>query len=279
MFNLRFPFSFSQSPNNPQPNFPRRPTAVIVFSAAAAAAAVAGAASIIVSRQSSRSRDCFGNPFPLWGSLSLSGNAVPVVTESRTGVEFPSVVGESRKLMGVGVRRKSVLGLKNIDVYAFGIYADDSDVKKMLKEKYGKSPASEFKEDKVLIEDLVESDVSLTVRLQIVYGKLSIKSVRSAFEESVGSRLQKFSSEDNKELLHRFTSQFKDEYKIPRGSVIDLSRDQGNVLRTTINGEEVGSIESTVLCRSILDLYVGDDPFDKNAREDVRRNMAALLED
>lgn len=31
----------------------------------------------------------------------------------------------------------------------------------------------------------------------------------------------------------RFTSQFKDEYKIPRGSIIELSRDRGHVLRTS----------------------------------------------
>lgn len=31
----------------------------------------------------------------------------------------------------------------------------------------------------------------------------------------------------------RFTSQFKDEYKIPRGSAIDLSRERDHILRTT----------------------------------------------
>lgn len=36
----------------------------------------------------------------------------------------------------------------------------------------------------------------------------------------------------SQKLTYRFTSQFKDEYKIPRGSVIDLSRDRGHVLRT-----------------------------------------------
>lgn len=50
----------------------------------------------------------------------------------------------------------------------------------------------------------MEGDICVTVRLQIVYGKLSIKSVRSAFEESVGNRLKKLSTEDNKELLQRW---------------------------------------------------------------------------
>jgi hypothetical protein len=170
--------------------------------------------------------------------------------------------------------------LKNIDVYAFGVYADSGEIKEVLGEKYGKASPSEL--EKELIDDLKNSDVCMTVRLQIVYGKLSIRSVRSAFEESVGNRLQKFSgseSSDNKELLRRFTSLFKDEYKIPRGSIIDLSRELGSVVRTTIDGKEVGSIQSKLLCRSILDLYIGDDdPFDRKAKEEIEQNLASLFQ-
>ncbi|CAM8966038.1 unnamed protein product [Rhodiola kirilowii] len=126
-------------------------------------------------------------------------------------------------------------------------------------------------------EEILEGDIPMTVRLQIVYGKLSIGSVRSAFKESVGSRLKKFGGPDNKELLERFTSQFKDEYKIPRGAVIDMSREKGYVLRTTIDGTEVGSIQSKLLCKSILDLYIGEDPFDKQAKEEIELEMASIL--
>ncbi|KAL6564359.1 hypothetical protein OROMI_015809 [Orobanche minor] len=213
---------------------------------------------------------------PIWGSLSLSHNLMSV-TESRTGMSFPVVLRDCQRLLGVGLRRKSVLGLKNIDVYAFGVYADDADVKKYLSEKYGDISASELKGNEELKEDLTECDVSMTIRLQIVYGRLSIRSVRNAFEESVGRRLYKFGGSDNQELLQRFTSQFKDEYKIPKGSIIDLSKERGYVLRTTIDGKEVGSIESRHLCRSILDLYIGREPFDQKAKEDVDLNLAALL--
>lgn len=84
-----------------------------------------------------------------------------------------------------------------------GVYADDSDVKKFLSEKYGALSASELKGNNELKNDIMESDISMTIRLQIVYGRLSIRSVRSAFEESVGSRLQKFGGSDTKELLQR----------------------------------------------------------------------------
>jgi len=85
-----------------------------------------------------------------------------------------------------------------------GVYADEDDVKKKLSEKYGKLSASELKGNKDFNEDLLASDINLTVRLHIVYSKLSIRSVRGAFEDSVGSRLQKFGGPNNKELLQRY---------------------------------------------------------------------------
>lgn len=83
-----------------------------------------------------------------------------------------------------------------------GVYADDNDIKNLLGEKYGKLSILELN-DMEYSDDLLEADICMTVRLQIVYGRLSIGSVRSAFEESVGSRLQKFGGSDNKELLKR----------------------------------------------------------------------------
>ena len=85
---------------------------------------------------------------------------------------------------------------------AVGVYADNNDIKESLSEKYGKLSVSELQE-KNFDKDIMEADICMTIRLQIVYGRLSIRSVRSAFEESVGSRLEKFGGSDNKELLHK----------------------------------------------------------------------------
>ncbi|KAK6164667.1 hypothetical protein DH2020_001531 [Rehmannia glutinosa] len=289
MVSFRFPFSFSQPPTPP---VSATANASSRHFSATTAAALSVAATLSVAGAGIAISQNPNNPFlqnalnflvsrrigisPMWGSLSLSDDSSPV-TESRTGTSFPVVLRDSQRLLGVGLRRKAILGLKNIDVYAFGVYADDADVKECLSEKYGDLSASELKGNEKLKEDLMECDVSMTIRLQIVYGRLSIRSVRSAFEESVGSRLQKFSGSDNKELLQSFTSQFKDEYKIPKGSIIDLSKERGYVLRTMIDGKEVGCIESKLLCRSILDLYIGNEPFDRKAKEDVELNLAALL--
>ncbi|KAL8143241.1 hypothetical protein V2J09_016273 [Rumex salicifolius] len=282
MVSIRFPFSFSQRPANSSSHRSFSPGAVGCTLAAAGVIFVA-------TNQNSKIREkafsyildsvSHSSSSPFWASLSLSESpSSPSMIESRTGASFPAIINNSQRLLGIGLRKKSVFGLKNIDVYAFGVYADDFDVKKCLDEKYGNhsASASESKED--LRKDLLEADVSMTVRLQIVYGRLNIRSVRSAFEESVGSRLQKFGGSDNKELLERFTSLFRDEYKIPRGSVIELSRDKGHVLCIKIDGTEVGSIQSKLLCKSLFDLYVGDDPFDHKAKEDVANQLKTFLE-
>jgi hypothetical protein len=86
-----------------------------------------------------------------------------------------------------------------------GVYADDSDIKK-LDGKYVNSSLSDLKDKKELIADALGSDIRMTVRLQIVYGRLSIRSVRNAFAKSVGTRLQKFSTaepSDTNELLQK----------------------------------------------------------------------------
>jgi hypothetical protein len=69
---------------------------------------------------------------------------------------------------------------------------------------YYKLSVSELKESVELIKDALKHDIQMTVRLQIVYGRLSIRSVHGTLEKSVGTRLQKFGGQDDtKELLQR----------------------------------------------------------------------------
>ncbi|GMI85780.1 fatty-acid-binding protein 1 [Hibiscus trionum] len=243
---LRFPFLFSQPTNPPGSSncdnnhrTTRRRHFSASFAIAAAASIGAAAAAGVAVASQNPNHPFFQNAANLllpnssslpWASISLADGSAPVV-EPKSGVPFPPVLENSLRLLGVGLRKKTILGLKNIDVYAFGVYANGDDVKKFLSAKYGNLSASELKDSKDLKNDLMEADISMSVRLQIVYGKLSIRSIRSAYEESVGSRLQKFGGSDNKELLHRFTSQFKDEYKLPRGSLVELSKEPGYVLK------------------------------------------------
>ncbi|XP_050236480.1 fatty-acid-binding protein 1 [Mercurialis annua] len=281
MVSLRFPFSFSQpkkQPTTARHFFATATTTVVACGIAAGAATFAGIAANNSTTGNQKHPFTLNNLNP-WASLSLADASTGTVVESKTGVSFASVIYESRRLLGTGLRRKCVFGLKNIDVYAFGVYADDDQVKKVLGEKFGKLSISELTDNKEFKGDIAEGDFCMTVRLQIVYGgKLSSRSIRDTFAESIGSRLKQFGGEENKELLQRFISQFKDEYKISRGTVIELSKENGHVMQTSIDGKEVGSIQSKLLCRSIMDLYIGEDPFDKQAKEDIQSKLACLIQ-
>ncbi|KAF5189891.1 fatty-acid-binding protein [Thalictrum thalictroides] len=220
MVSLRFPFLFSQPtklPHNPSNGSSSRwfSTIAMAGSIAAIAGVGIGMGVVSISHKNTNKKDPFlqktldfflsrhNTSLPLWGSLSLADTSSENVVETKTGTSFPTILNDTQKLLGIGLRKKSVFGLKNIDVYAFGVYADDSDLKKVLGEKYGRFSVSELKENKEFHEDIMDKDVSMTVRLQIVYGRLSIRSVRSSFEESLGSRLQKLGGTDGKEVLQR----------------------------------------------------------------------------
>ncbi|OIT05603.1 fatty-acid-binding protein 1 [Nicotiana attenuata] len=133
MASLRFPFLFSQPQKPPCSTIANASSCSFSTAVVAGGSVVAAAGAIIAITQSPK------NPFfenamnfllsnfspsknhssPLWGSVSLAENSAPV-TESRTGMSFPSILKESQRLLGIGVRKKAIFGLKNIDDYAFG---------------------------------------------------------------------------------------------------------------------------------------------------------------
>lgn len=217
----------------------------------------------------------------LWNFLPLACLTSPLnpssFTEPSTGVCFPSSIAGTQQLAGTGLRKKSIIGLKNITVYAFGVYADEASLKDKLGGKYTQQFAGDLQENKSFYDDVVASDFDLTVRLVIVYGRLKIGSVRSAFEDSIGSRIKKFNGSDDHPLLQSFTSAFKDDIKLPKGTIIDITRHHDHVLTTKIDGTEVGSVQSSLLCRSFMDLYMGEDPFDVKGREEIGSKLAAAV--
>ena len=139
MVSLRFPFSFPQPPKPPRRTF-LRPSYAAAVAAGGAAAAVGFVAA---ARNSTNPQTPFlecalnllfsSHSSPLWASLSLAENsAASSVVDSKTGFSFPSVIGDSQQLLGIGLRRKAILGLKNINVYAFGMLSHISTFEELL---------------------------------------------------------------------------------------------------------------------------------------------------
>ncbi|KAL9685230.1 hypothetical protein QQ045_022678 [Rhodiola kirilowii] len=118
MVSLRFPFSFSQpspKPPNSKSHFASRCiTAVCV-------AAVGGAIAVSATTRESILQSALAPGLNICGWVSLSlADGVASEVKSKAGASFPAILGDSKRLLGVGLRRKNVFGLKNIDVYAFG---------------------------------------------------------------------------------------------------------------------------------------------------------------
>ncbi|KAK3183646.1 hypothetical protein Dsin_030932 [Dipteronia sinensis] len=64
---------------------------------------------------------------------------VAVEVEPKTGVSFPVKLDDGKQLICVGLRKKSMLGI-GIKIYAFGIYADNENLKDLLRSKGWRTP-------------------------------------------------------------------------------------------------------------------------------------------
>eukprot|EP00243_Klebsormidium_subtile_P009379 TRINITY_DN466_c0_g1_i1.p1 TRINITY_DN466_c0_g1~~TRINITY_DN466_c0_g1_i1.p1 ORF type:complete len:337 (+),score=77.16 TRINITY_DN466_c0_g1_i1:143-1153(+) len=230
---------------------------------------------------------------PALASLSLASvsmastsagasDSLESAVEPRTGLRFPKKVkpedaAKGQELAGMGLRSKNLFGLKSIKVYAFGLYAEPGAVKDALGAKYGTFSPEALKSNPWFFEDLLASKNDMAVRLVIYYSKLKIGSVRKAFEESVGERLRKVSPDNSDTVLQKFTSLFSDDIPLQRGTIIDLRRTSAGSLNVTIDGRKIGTVQSHALGHALFDLYIGDPPFDKGAKEEIGTSLARML--
>nr|XP_027102035.1 fatty-acid-binding protein 1-like [Coffea arabica] len=197
---------------------------------------------------------------------------VPVEVEPKTGVSFPVKLNDGKQLEAVGLRKKSMLGL-GIKIYAFGIYADNDQLKALVRDKIGKAPAKPTKE---MYHMVIDSDVGTIVRLVIVFSSLTMSMVRKNFDEGLGAAIKKLTG-GKKEELKMIMGEASDDIKLIPGSEIEISRLPGYILQTKVMGEVVSNVQSELLCRAYMYLYLGDDPFDKEAKDKFGSSLLHLF--
>ncbi|GMI86790.1 fatty-acid-binding protein 1 [Hibiscus trionum] len=199
---------------------------------------------------------------------------VAVEVEPKTGVSFPVKLDDGKHLNCVGVRKKSMLGL-GIKIYGFGMYADNEKLKDLFKSKFGKSPE---KLNKELYQWVIDSDVGMVVRLVIVFSSLTMSMVRKNFEEGLGASINKLTGgKKNDELANKLMGEASGNIKLTPGSLIEISRLPGFVLETKVMGEVISKVESELLCRAYINLYLGDDPLDKDAKDKFGMSLISLF--
>ncbi|WOL04980.1 fatty-acid-binding protein 1 [Canna indica] len=292
MGSLRFPFPL---PQQSKPSYKRSLcAAAVAVAAVGAGAGLAIAISLKHQRPiTSPSSDIIERPCSAASSSrllasSLSANGTPPpdkFVHSVSGMVFPLVVNGGRRLIGVGMRlkyQKRYLlfeNRRNDIYYTFGVYADSSDIKR-LRDKYSKYSATELKENKEFITDIVDEDLRMTISFQVVHNVLKTGTLRGEFAKNVGKRLKMISGSDDKELLQSFTSLFRDEYTLQKGSTVDLAREHNHILQIRIDGKEVGRFKSKLLCKSVFDLYIGPEAeYDKEAQKEFQLKLASMLQD
>ncbi|CDP02053.1 unnamed protein product [Coffea canephora] len=197
----------------------------------------------------------------------------PVEVEPKTGVSFPAKLNDGKQLEAVGLRKKSMLGL-GIKIYAFGIYADNHQLKALVRDKIGKAPAKPTKE---MYHMVIDSDVGTTVRLVIVFSSLTMSMVRKNFDEGLGAAIKKLTGGKKEELTKMIMGEASDDIKLIPGSEIEISRLPGYILQTKVMGEVVSNVQSELLCRACMYLYLGDDPFDKEAKDKFGSSLLHLF--
>ncbi|KAM0912211.1 hypothetical protein ACQ4PT_012916 [Festuca glaucescens] len=204
------------------------------------------------------------------------------VTEPATGIKFPTLLEDNSNptaevLVGMGIRSMRIMRVKNLNIYAFGLYIQPDSVCNKLGSKYASVPAAELKDHPDFYEDLLRENIHMTVRLVVSYNGLSIGTVRNAFEKSLCFRLQKMNPNTDYDCLKTFGSYFSEDIRIPAGTKIDFRQTSGGQLITEIDGKQIGAIQSKDLCRAFFDMYIGDPPVSVETKQDIAQNVGGLI--
>ncbi|EFN51273.1 hypothetical protein CHLNCDRAFT_55230 [Chlorella variabilis] len=217
--------------------------------------------------------------------------APPPVQEKRTGTVFPGELEycAGRRgcpaIAGAGARTKRIAGVKNLDIYALGLFVDPSAVRGALQGKFrGADPASLAKDQKLFdgsdctrlsAAELVSHEgIEKTLRIVITSGMVKQRPFLEALEERLEPPLKQAGE---LEALQRFKRQF-DGAPFRRGLQITFCA-SGTKLTTTIDGKQVGTIASRQLTRALLDIYLGTNPASKGAKDSFGRGLASMVLD
>lgn len=207
--------------------------------------------------------------------------APPPVQEKRTGTVFPGELEycAGRRgcpaIAGAGARTKRIAGVKNLDIYALGLFVDPSAVRGALQGKFrGADPASLAKDQKLFDELVSHEGIEKTLRIVITSGMVKQRPFLEALEERLEPPLKQAGE---LEALQRFKRQF-DGAPFRRGLQITFCA-SGTKLTTTIDGKQVGTIASRQLTRALLDIYLGTDPASKGAKDSFGRGLASMVLD
>ncbi|CAI0454917.1 unnamed protein product [Linum tenue] len=191
-------------------------------------------------------------------AAAAAAEEVAVEVEPKTGVSFPVKLTDGKELMTVGM------------------YYDKEKLKENLKTKIDSKESTKL--TKEMYQAVIDSDSAMTVRLVIVFSSLTMNMVKKNFDEGLGASIKKLTGgKKNDDLANKVMGAASDGIKLSSGSVIEISRLPGNVLQTKVVDEVISKVESELLCRAYVNMYLGDDPLDKEAKEKFGMQLLSMF--
>ncbi|ELR20440.1 uncharacterized protein ACA1_195220 [Acanthamoeba castellanii str. Neff] len=187
------------------------------------------------------------------------------VKEERSGFLFPKTLrlddSTEGQVLAVGIRTMYVF----FTTYAIALYADPKDVRSALS-SFKEHSAEDLKKNQAVYDALRDGPFTKTIRL-IPTGDTSGSHLRNGLVSAVAARMQDNKEEALKEFGNFFPAQLK------KGMLIDFTWKKGGSLSVSVDGKEVGVVDSPALSRAFFEVYLGE----KSKTPDVREKWAVAL--
>lgn len=192
--------------------------------------------------------------------LSL-GLAVPTsaqkVTEPKTGAAFESTDQDGWRLLGTGVRTRTML---NVKVYAIGLYVDGPSYTRLVSSKGGTvQPSPE------LYKELVWGDFGKRFELRFVRD-LSAAQIQGAFREALPGA--------DKARVDQFVGYFGD---IAKGQDAVIRWAPGGTLETTVAGAAKAPIADKNFAAAVFAIWLGEKPIQADIKRDLVARAAVMV--
>ncbi|CAA0838017.1 Fatty-acid-binding protein 2 [Striga hermonthica] len=232
-------------------------------------------------------RSCGPSGGPFFQNLAWDDNKT---VEPRTGVEFPTMLGDFMSgesnssftpevLVGTGSRTMKIIRIKTLKVYAFAFYVHPFDVCEKLGSKYACIPEDELNKCQDFYRDLLREDINMTIRLVINCNGIKINTVKDISHALSLQICRYFQTNPQADFscLQTFGSIFSQDIPLHVGTTINFRRTADGHLITEVGGKNIGAVHSKDLCRAFFDMYIGEIPMCEQTKEEIGKNVASIM--
>ena len=211
---------------------------------------------------------------------AASQPAVPeTVREPESGTLFPVVLTPPggttpHRLMGTGIRQRTIF---RVNVYAFGLYVDADAARAALSE-FAETAAVALGRDEGFTRRLLDLDFGMALRL-VMTRTVDGGDVADAFDDALRPRMPRAGPDADAAAaaLARLRG-YLDVDEVRRGTEIVFSCGPTGRLAMSVEDAERPPIESRALCRALFDVYLGEDPIERDGRRNIVAGFAGLLQ-